>query len=124
MCYSDVPYLYTGRGFAAGYLPYADNGGRYPAMEYPVVIGYFAYGAAWVTQDARRLAATCARGARSPATRSTASPGVAAESGLYFMVTAVLLAPFALLAAWFLAGVHRRRPWDAMLVRRLARPWC
>ena len=31
------------------------------------------------------------------------------------MVTAVLLAPFALLAAWFLAGVHRRRPWDAML---------
>ncbi len=30
-------------------------------------------------------------------------------------MTAVLLAPFALLAAWFLSGVHRRRPWDAML---------
>jgi uncharacterized membrane protein len=30
-------------------------------------------------------------------------------------VTAVLLAPFALLSAWFLVGVHRRRPWDAML---------
>jgi uncharacterized membrane protein len=27
----------------------------------------------------------------------------------------VLLAPFALLSAWFLTGVHRRRPWDAML---------
>src|SRR3954451_10799761 len=32
MCYSDVPYLYAGRGFAAGYVPYADNGGRYQAM--------------------------------------------------------------------------------------------
>ena len=32
--------------------PYADNGGRYQAMEYPVVIGYFAYGAAWITHDA------------------------------------------------------------------------
>jgi uncharacterized membrane protein len=40
---------------------------------------------------------------------------VVAETGLYFKVTAVLLAPFALLTAWFLAGVHRRRPWDAML---------
>ena len=30
-------------------------------------------------------------------------------------MTAVLLAPFALLSAWFLTGVHRRRPWDAML---------
>src|SRR3954452_1948493 len=50
MCYSDVPYLYGGRGFAAGYPPYADTGGRYPALEYPVVIGYFAYGSAVVTQ--------------------------------------------------------------------------
>jgi uncharacterized membrane protein len=114
MCYSDVPYLYTGRGFAAGYLPYADNGGRYPAMEYPVVIGYFAYGASWVTRalsdpsdlSSRRLVS---------ADRIFGEPGVPAESDLYFVVTAVLLAPFALLAAWFLAGVHRRRPWDAML---------
>ena len=54
MCYSDVPYLYTGRGFAAGYVPYTDNGGRYPAMEYPVLIGYFAYGAAVAHPRARR----------------------------------------------------------------------
>ena len=114
MCYSDVPYLYTGRGFAAGYLPFADTGGRYPAMEYPVVIGYFAYGAAVVTHvlsgspdlDSRALVS---------GDRIYAQPGVAAETDLYFVVTAVLLAPFALLAAWFLAGVHRRRPWDAML---------
>jgi uncharacterized membrane protein len=113
MCYSDVPYLYTGRGFAAGYLPYTDNGGRYQAMEYPVLTGYFAYGAAVVTHAlgdgdlaARRLV---------PGDRIYAQPGVGAESSLYFVVTAVLLAPFALLAAWFLTGVHRRRPWDAML---------
>ena len=113
MCYSDVPYLYTGRGFAAGYLPYADNGGRYQAMEYPVLTGYFAYGAAVVTHAlsdgdvaARRLV---------PGDRVYAQPGVGAESSLYFVVTAVLLAPFALLSAWFLSGVHRRRPWDAML---------
>jgi uncharacterized membrane protein len=113
MCYSDVPYLYTGRGFAAGYLPYTDNGGRYEAMEYPVLTGYFAYGAAVVTHAlsdgdvaARRLV---------PGDRVYAQPGVGAESSLYFVVTAVLLAPFALLAAWFLSGVHRRRPWDAML---------
>jgi len=114
MCYSDVPYLYSGRGFAAGYPPYSDTDGRYPAMEYPVVIGYFAYGAAWVTQalsgspdlDARALVDGDA---------IYGEPGVAAESGRYFVVTAVLLAPFALLAAWFLSRVHRRRPWDAML---------
>jgi uncharacterized membrane protein len=42
-------------------------------------------------------------------------PGVPQEAARYFRVTAVLLAPFGLLAAWFLVGVHRRRPWDAML---------
>ena len=93
MCYSDVPYLYTGRGLrGAAACPYSDTGGRYQAMEYPVVIGYFAYGAAVVTHaltgwpDRRR-----ARGAVGRATIYGA-PGVAAESGLYFVVTAVLLA--------------------------------
>jgi uncharacterized membrane protein len=114
MCYSDIPYLYTGRGLAAGYLPFSDNGDRYPALEYPVLIGYFAYGAAVVTHvlsgspdlDARKQVS---------GDQIYAEPGVSAESSLYFVVTAVLLAPFALLAAWFLGGVHRRRPWDAML---------
>ena len=114
MCYSDVPYLYAGRGFAAGHAPYTDTGGRYPAMEYPVVIGYFAYAAALVTQAVGDAPDLSARAAVS-SDRIYGQPGVAAESGLYFKVTALMLAPFALLAAWFLAGVHRRRPWDAML---------
>ena len=49
-CYSDIPYLYTGRGFAEGLWPYADNGGRYEVMEYPVGISYLAWVAAKVTQ--------------------------------------------------------------------------
>ncbi len=44
-----------------------------------------------------------------------AAPGVAAETGLYFQVTAVLLAGVLLVAAWFMAGAQRGRPWDAML---------
>jgi uncharacterized membrane protein len=114
MCYSDIPYLYAGRGFAAGYTPYTDNGGRYPAMEYPVLIGYFAAGAAWITQtvgDAPDLATRAAL----PGDQVYGAPGVAEETSRYFVMTAVLLAPFALLAAWFMAGVHRRRPWDAVL---------
>jgi uncharacterized membrane protein len=114
MCYSDVPYLYSGRGFAAGYPPYADTDGRYSAMEYPVVIGYFAYGAAWITQTLSGSPDLDAR-ATTSADQIYGEPGVAAESGLYFVVTAVLLAPFALLAAWFLARTQRRRPWDAVL---------
>ena len=43
MCYSDVPYLYTGRGFAESRWPYADAEGRYEVMEYPVGISYLAW---------------------------------------------------------------------------------
>ncbi|HSE70135.1 MAG TPA: glycosyltransferase 87 family protein [Nocardioidaceae bacterium] len=114
MCYSDVPYLYTGRGFVERVLPFSDTGGRFEVMEYPVTIGYFAYGAAllthllsgWPDLDPRYDL---------PPDRVFSVPGVAEETGLYFVVTAVLLAGAALLAAWFLAGAHRGRPWDAML---------
>jgi uncharacterized membrane protein len=114
MCYSDVTYLYTGRGLAAGYGPYSDTGGRYSAMEYPVVIGYVAYAAALVTRALGDTPDISGR-AEVSADQIYSEPGVAQEATRYFRVTAVLLAPFGLLAAWFLAGVHRRRPWDAML---------
>lgn len=115
MCYSDVPYLYTGRGFAELVLPFSDTGGRYPALEYPVVIGYVAWAAAWLTQtlaggadlDLRRTV---------PVDQLYAAPGVADETGLYFVVTAVLMAGAALLAAWFMAGAQPGRPYDAVLL--------
>ena len=114
LCYSDVPYLYTGRGFAERTVPFTDTGGRYQTMEYPVVIGYFAYGAALVTHALSGWPDVGARAAL-PAEDVGAAPGVAQESWLYFQITAVLLPGFALLAAWFLAGTHRGRPWDAAL---------
>ncbi|MGA8211915.1 MAG: glycosyltransferase 87 family protein [Nocardioidaceae bacterium] len=114
MCYSDLPYLYTGRGLAAGFVPYADNGGRYSAMEYPVLTGYFAYGAARLTQLLSGSPDLAAR-QRLDGDQINGAVGVRGESSRYFVVSAVLLAPFALLTAWLLAGVHRRRPWDAML---------
>jgi uncharacterized membrane protein len=83
-------------------------------MEYPVTIGYFAYGATLVTHALKGWPDVEERQERA-ADQVYAAPGVAEESGLYFMVTAVLLAGFALLAAYFMAGAHRGRPWDAML---------
>jgi uncharacterized membrane protein len=114
MCYSDVPYLYTGRGFAERAVPFSDTGGRWAVMEYPVTIGYFAYGATLVTHALKGWPDVEERQERA-ADQVYAAPGVAEESGLYFVVTAVLLAGFALLAAYFMAGAHRGRPWDAML---------
>jgi uncharacterized membrane protein len=114
MCYSDVPYLYVGRGLAELNLPFSDTGGRYQVLEYPVVIGYFAYGAAALTQAVAGAVDVDARRAL-PVDQVHLAPGVDHETGLYFMVTAVLLGAVLLLAAWFMAGAQRGRPWDAML---------
>ena len=114
MCYSDVPYLYTGRGFAELSVPFSDTGGRYPVMEYPVVIGYFAYGAALLTYLVSGLPDLGPRRAAA-ADAVTGLPGVAEEMGLYFVVTSVLLGAVLLVATYFMAGAHRGRPWDAML---------
>lgn len=112
LCYSDVPYLYVPRGLAELSVPYADNGGRWQTMEYPVVIGYFAYAAAVATHAVSGFPDLDARRAV-PADAVSGLPGVIPESWLYFVVTAVMLAPFALLAGWFLARAHPGRPWDA-----------
>lgn len=113
LCYSDVPYLYVGRGFAERQVPYADSGGRYEDLEYPVLIGYFAYAGAVVTQALHGWPDVGPRAA-APPDAVYGLPGVEAERIDYFLVTAVLLAPFLLLAAWFLAGASPGRPWDAM----------
>ncbi len=113
LCYSDIPFLYVGRGFAEGALPYADSGGRYPDLEYPVLIGYFAHTAALVTQAVHGGADLDVR-QRVAVDALYADPAVEAERQDFFLVNAVLLAPFLLLSAWFLAGAHRGRPWDAM----------
>ena len=113
MCYSDVPYLYVARGFAEAAVPYADSAGRYPDLEYPVLIGYFSHSAALVNQALHGSSDLEARRAV-PVERLYALPEVESERRDFFLVTAVLLAPFLLLSAWFLAGAHRGRPWDAL----------
>jgi uncharacterized membrane protein len=117
MCYSDLPYLYTGRGFAELHWPYTDDPGvrsRYQAMEYPVVISYWAWWAAEVTQRLRGSPDAQAR-AGIPVDSLGGDPEVHSEMLTFVAVNAVGFAALALLAAWLLAGVNRRRPWDAAL---------
>ncbi|MET0837390.1 MAG: glycosyltransferase 87 family protein [Marmoricola sp.] len=112
-CYSDIPYLYTGRGFAEGLWPYAENDGRYGAMEYPVGISYLAWVAARITQVDPSGPPVAERHHLDPGSMWSL-PGMTKEVSSYFLVTAVILGAFGLLATWFMSGVHPRRPWDAL----------
>ncbi len=52
MCYSDMPYLYTERGFAERHWPYTDDEAvrsEFEVMEYPTGIAYWAWGTSYVT---------------------------------------------------------------------------
>ena len=115
MCYSDLPYLYTARGFAELNWPYSSDPqvrARYEVMEYPVGIAYWAYGAAWVTHwlngspslDNRYVA---------PVSDLWGMPDVHREIRIYVVVNAIGFAILALITTWLLAGVRPRRPWDA-----------
>lgn len=115
MCYSDLPYLYVGRGFAELSWPYSDDEqvrSRYEVMEYPVGISMWAYATAYVTHW---VAGSPDLGARASGDVAAmyADPQVTKETKLFVAVNAVGFAALALLAAWLLAGVHRDRPWDA-----------
>lgn len=115
MCYSDVPYIYFGRGLVEGRWPYADDQGRYRVIEYPVGIAYAAWAAAEITQTPPlRDGPPVAERRVAPVDQVYGLPGVADEVNSYFLVTAVLMAACLLGATWFLAGTHRGRPWDAL----------
>ena len=111
MCYSDLPYLYTGRGFAELKWPYSES--RYDTMEYPVGISYFAWADAWVTHWLSGSPDISTR-AQHPTSELWGEPGVVPEVRLYVVTTALGLAICALVATVFLSGVNRRRPWDAL----------
>ena len=117
MCYSDLPYLYVGRGFAELDWPYSDATDvrdRYDVMEYPVGISYYAFGAAEVTHWLSGSPNLLPRGAMSQG-ELYGDPEVLRESLMFTTVNVLGFGFCALLAAWFLTGVHRRRPWDAAL---------
>jgi uncharacterized membrane protein len=115
MCYSDLPYLYTGRGFAELSWPYSSDPqvrARYDVMEYPVGIAYWAYGAAWVTHWLNGSPSLDPR-YETPVDQLWGLPDVHREIRLYVVVNAIGFAVLALLSVWLLAGVRRDRPWDA-----------
>lgn len=113
MCYSDIPYLYTGRGMAEGVWPYSDTQGRYQVMEYPVGISYFAYATGRLTEVVG-AGPTAAERAKVAPDQIWGLPGMVTEVNQYFVVNAVLLAAVGLLATYFLSLVHPRRPYDAL----------
>ena len=121
MCYSDLPYLYTGRGLVERAWPYSGDESlreRYPeVMEYPVGISYWAWGTAlvaqWLTEDLT--------GWPDLDERRSAEPGslfgdveVQREIRAFVIVNALGFAVLSLLAVWLLARIHPRRPWDAL----------
>ena len=121
MCYSDLPYLYTGRGLVELDWPYTDDTqvrARYEVMEYPVGIAYFAYGAAWVTQGLTGAG----RGARAdePAGDLVGTPRCSRRCARFVIVNALGFAAMALLSAWLLAGVNPRPAVGRRRLRRLA----
>jgi uncharacterized membrane protein len=113
MCYSDVPYLYTWRGFAQQHWPYAASDGRYEVMEYPVLISYVAWGASKITALMPSGPSQQVR-EETPVANLWGLPGMTKEVNTYFLVTAVLLFLCGLGTVLFLAGASPGRPWDAM----------
>lgn len=97
-CYSDIPHLFLGRGFADGLVPYFDRlPGDMQYLEYPVLTGLFMQVASWLTLT------------------PSADP-IQQREQMYWMVNAGMLMICAVIIAVCVARTHRRRPWDALLV--------
>ena len=118
MCYSDLPYLYVGRGFAELDWPYSDSiqvRDRYDVMEYPVGIAYYAFGAAYVTHWLSGSPDVAPRGAHVPG-RDVRRPRHPPREPAVHRGRAPSASRSARCSPpGCSTGVHRRRPWDAAL---------
>ncbi len=95
-CYSDIPHLYQGRGFADGLVPYFDRfAGDMQYLEYPVLTGVFMQVASWLTPH---------------------SGTIQHQEQWYWMVNAGMLMACAAVIAVCVSRTHARRPWDGLLV--------
>jgi uncharacterized membrane protein len=98
LCYSDVIPLYYAEELNHDKVPYAQH-----PVEYPVLTGWFMYGARTLSGWYDTLAAEGLAPKVNPV-----------ES--YFDVTALLLALSALVVTWAVYHLSGRRPWDAAMV--------
>ncbi len=98
-CYSDIPHLFTLRGFSIGNFPYLD---RLPDstdpnmqyLEYPVLTGLFMWFATQLTP--------------------TGGTDMQREQ-IFWLVNSGMLMVCAVVAVIAVMRTHRRRPWDALL---------
>ncbi len=97
-CYSDMPHLYPGRGFADGKVPYFDKTGdeSMEYLEYPVLTGGVMY-----------VAGSVARAYGGDMTD---------EKKLFVMANALILMACAVIVVVAVARTSGRRPWDAAMV--------
>lgn len=98
LCYSDVIPLYYTEGMDQHQVPYAGH-----AVEYPVLTGWFMYGARTLSGWYDRLSG------------DSGAPGVSPVES-YFDVTALLLGLCALVVTWAVYHLSGRRSWDAAMV--------
>ncbi|SNS87487.1 glycosyltransferase family 87 protein [Actinacidiphila glaucinigra] len=99
-CYSDIPHLYHGRGFADDLAPYFDRipdtvSGGMGYLEYPVLTGLFMEVASWLTPHGGTIQH---------------------REQVYWLVNAGMLLVCTAVIAVCTARTNRRRPWDALLV--------
>jgi uncharacterized membrane protein len=100
LCYSDVPFLYHERGFAAGSVAYLDT----TDLEYPVVTGAVMQISAYGAQVIQSVLG--------PDTDNVAL----AEGVRFYEITTLLMALSALVVVVATARTVPRRQWDALLV--------
>ncbi|MFI0816974.1 glycosyltransferase family 87 protein [Streptomyces sp. NPDC021098] len=99
-CYSDIPHLYNGRGFADDLVPYFNRipdsvSGGMEYLEYPVLTGLLMEVASWLTPHGGDLQT---------------------REQVYWLANAAMLMACTAVIAVCVSRTHRRRPWDALLV--------
>jgi len=97
LCYSDIPPLFSFRGFADGFLPYLQTAPGQTPLEYPVLTGVFMQIAAMITRVI------------------TGIMPQAPASTVFFDVNVILLFIPLVIAVIATALTVRRRPWDAAM---------
>lgn len=125
MCYSDIGYLYVGRGLAQGVWPYTPTADLPDALrsatpeavhqlsiEYPVVTGMWM----GVTGVITRLIGRSPDVSQLPPDSVGSNLDVQYDSAVFWSVNAVGFFVVLLLALVLIATASRRRPWDALLV--------